>query len=174
MFDIRLCLNYMHIIFISASCKGLHVSSVGPPHIRGSKLKPLRITGFKSSDQNDDSETRANELKVRKTSVRLEENGAVKSESLKAHDVSLSCASDASESHAASSGIHKLFKSWLTILLTPSLNQGVEEISGELPPGALREAAQGIKRTEKGQALKAVWSNIQALDATIKFPLLIL
>ncbi|KAJ1398254.1 hypothetical protein SESBI_31250, partial [Sesbania bispinosa] len=146
----------------------------GPPRICGSKLKPLRIAGFKGIAQNDDSVTRANGLKVPKTSIRLEENGEVKSESPKAHNVPIPFASEANESVTVSSGIHKLLKKWLTMLRTPPSNQGVEEILGEPPPGVLPETPQGMQRTEKDRILKGAWSNFLALDATIKIPLLIL
>ncbi|CAL5198243.1 unnamed protein product [Lathyrus oleraceus] len=144
--------------------------SVGPPHICGSKLKPLTITGFKGNDRNDDSEARAEELKARKTSVRVEEKGEVKSESPNTRNVPLT---GANESLAASSGIHKLFKKWLTILHSPPSNQGVEETLGEPPPEVLSKTSQGMQRTEKSQMLKVVWSTFQSLDATIKIPLLI-
>ncbi|RHN63494.1 hypothetical protein MtrunA17_Chr4g0058851 [Medicago truncatula] len=147
--------------------------SVGPPHICGSKFTPLTITAFKGSDQNDDSIRRDNGLKVRKTSVRVEEKGGVKSKSPKTRNVPLPSASDADESLAASSGVHKLFKKWLTILCSPPSNQRVEEILGEPPPGGLPETSQGMQRIEKSQTLKVVWSTFQALDATIKIPLLI-
>lgn len=134
----------------------------------------MTITGFKGSDQNDVSATRANELKVCKTSVRVEQKWEVKSESPKPHNVPLSCASDANESLAAASGIYKLFKKWLTILRSPPSNQGVEEILGEPPPGDLPETSQGMQQTVKYRTLKVAWSTFQALDATIKIPLLIL
>ncbi|XP_057420484.1 uncharacterized protein LOC130714593 [Lotus japonicus] len=146
--------------------------SVGPSHTYGSKFKPLRIAAFKGSAQNDNSVNRANGLKVPKSSVRLEENGEIKSESPKA-DVQLSCASEANESLAASSGINKLFKKWLTMLRTPPSNQGVEDILGEPPPEVLPETPQGMQRTEKDQILKVAWSKILALDATLKIPFLI-
>ncbi|XP_027332038.1 uncharacterized protein LOC113847254 [Abrus precatorius] len=148
--------------------------SVGPPHICGPKLKPLRISGFKGSAKDDDSVTRANGLKIPKTSVKLEESGEIKSESPKANSVRLSCASEANENLAASPGIHKLFKKWLTILRTPPSNQGVEEILGKPPTGGVSpETLQGMQKTVKGQSLKVAWSHLLALDATIKIPFLI-
>ncbi|XP_061366827.1 uncharacterized protein LOC133309970 [Gastrolobium bilobum] len=147
--------------------------SVGPPCICGSKVKPLWIAGFKGNAQNDDSVTGANGLKVPRTSVRLEESGKIKSESSMAHNVPLSYASEANESHATSHGIHKLFKKWLTLLCTPPSNHGVQEISGEPPPRVLPETLQGIQRTDKGRTLKVAWSQFLALDATIKIPFLI-
>ncbi|MCH93958.1 hypothetical protein A2U01_0014912, partial [Trifolium medium] len=147
---------------------------VWPPHICGSKFRPLTITGFKGRDRNDDSVTRSNEVKIRKTSVKVEEKREVKSESPKTHNVPLSGASDANESLEESSVIHKLFKKWVTILCSPSSNQGVEESLGEPPPEVLSKTSQGMQQTEKNQTLKVVWSTFQSLDATIKIPLLIL
>ncbi|TKY55224.1 hypothetical protein E2542_SST19638 [Spatholobus suberectus] len=149
--------------------------SVGPPHICGSKLKTLKISGFKGSAKNDDSVTSANGLKVPnpKTSVRLDESGDVKLKSPKSNNVPLSCASEANENLAVSPGIHKLFKKWLTMLRTPPSNQGVEEILGEPPPGVSQESLQGTQRTVKGQSLKVAGSHFVALDATIKIPFLI-
>jgi len=154
--------------------KGFIVSSVGPHHSCGSKFRPLTITGFKGSNQNNDSVTKDNELKVRKTSVRVEEKGGVKSKSPKTHNVPRSTASDANESLAATSGIHKLLNKWLTILCSPSSNQRVEEILGEPPPEVLSKTSQGMQQDEKNKTLKVVWSTFWDLDATIKIPLLIL
>lgn len=157
--------------FISASYKGFIVSSVGPPHICGSKLKPLTITGFKGNERNGDSEAKGKESKVCKTSVRVDEKWEVKSESPKTRNVPLN---GANESLAASSGIQKLFKKWLTMLHSPTSNQGVEETLGEPPPENLSKTSQGMQQTENSQMLKVVWSTFQSLDATIKIPLLIL
>ncbi|KAJ1418308.1 hypothetical protein SESBI_16057 [Sesbania bispinosa] len=140
--------------------------SVGPPCFCVSKLKPLRISGFKGSTRNDDSGTRANRWKVPKTSVRLEESG-------EAHDVPLSYASEANDSLATSSAIHRLFKKWLTMLRTQPSSQEMEEIFGEPTPGFLPETLQGTHSKERGEVLKVAWSHFLALDATIKIPLLI-
>ncbi|KAK7265667.1 hypothetical protein RJT34_33290 [Clitoria ternatea] len=147
--------------------------SVGRPRICGSKLKPLRISGFKGGAKNDDSATRANGLKVQRTSVRLKESGEIKSESTNAHNVPLSCDSEGNEDLAASLGIHKLLKKWLTMLHMPPSNQGVERTLGELPPQVLPETQKGMQRSVKGQTLKVAWSCFLALDATIKIPFLI-
>ncbi|KAK7330509.1 hypothetical protein VNO77_24704 [Canavalia gladiata] len=148
--------------------------SVGPPHICGSKLKPLRISCFKGSAEKDDLVTRANGLKVPKTSVKLEESGEVKSESPKAHNVPLSHASEADKNCVASPGIPKHYKRPLTILHTPPSDHGAEEILGEPPPGGVSpETLQGTQRTVKGQILKVAWSHFLSLDATIKIPFLI-
>ena len=134
----------------------------------------MRIAGFKGTAQNDDSVTRANGLKVPKSSVRLEESGEVKSESPNAHNVPLSYASEANERLATSPGIHKLFKKWLTMLRTQPSSQEGEGILGEPQPGVLPETLQGTQWNEKVEPLKVAWSYFLALDATIKIPFLIL
>ncbi|CAJ1943822.1 unnamed protein product [Sphenostylis stenocarpa] len=169
---LKQCLSKRHLI---GRADWHYILSVGPSHICRSKLKPLKISGFKGGAKNDDSVTSANGLKVpnHKNSVRLDESVEFKSESPKANHVPLSCASEANENLAVSPGIHKLLKKWLTMLRTPPPNQGEEEILGEPPPEVLPESLQGTQKTVKAQSLKAVWSHFLALDATIKIPFLI-
>ncbi|KAL2340928.1 hypothetical protein Fmac_008868 [Flemingia macrophylla] len=140
--------------------------SVGPPYFCVSKVKPLRISGFKGSTQNDDSRIRANRLKAPKTSVRLGESG-------EAHNVPLSYASESNDSLATSSTIHKLFHKWLTMLRTQPSTQEVEEVFEEPGSGILPKSLQGTQIKERGEILKVAWSHFLALDATIKIPLLI-
>ncbi|XP_058733626.1 uncharacterized protein LOC131605264 [Vicia villosa] len=172
---LKQCFTKLHFIgradWHHRMLKQTNCLSVGPPQICGSKLKPLTITSFKGNERNGDSEARAKELKVRKTSVRVEEKGEVKSESPKTRNVPLN---GANESLAASSGIQKLFKKWLTMLHSPPSNQEVDETLGEPPPEVLSKTSQGMQRSEKSQMLKVVWSAFQSLDASIKIPLLIL
>ncbi|KAI4343731.1 hypothetical protein L6164_011045 [Bauhinia variegata] len=138
-----------------------------------SNLKPLRISAFKGSAQNDESGSRTNGLKVSKNSVRLDESGEAISETPKVHNVPLSYASEANESLATSPAIYKLFKKWLTMLRTQPSNDVEEEIFGELPPGVISKTPQGDENKEKFGILKVVWSHFLSLDATIKIPLLI-
>ncbi|XP_057720432.1 uncharacterized protein LOC130932204 isoform X1 [Arachis stenosperma] len=147
--------------------------SVGPPCISGFKVKPMRIAGFKGTAQNDDSVTKANGLKVPKTSVRLEESGEFKSESPNGRSVPVSFAAEADESLAPSPVIHKLFKKWLTMLRTQPSNQEGEKILGEPPPEVLPKTLEGAERNEKVEILKVAWSHFVSLDATIKIPLII-
>ncbi|KAF7806063.1 uncharacterized protein G2W53_038224 [Senna tora] len=149
--------------------------SVGPPCISGSTHKPLRISAFKGSAQNDESVTRANGLKVPKTSVRLDDSGEAKSEPPKVHNVPLSYASEANETESLSLSpvIHKLFKKWLTMLRTKPSTQEAEEVLGEPPPGVSQETLQGTRSKKSGDILKVAWAHLLALDATIKIPLLI-
>lgn len=134
----------------------------------------MRISAFKGNAQNDESVTRANGLKVPKTSVRLEESSESKSESPKVHNIPLSYASEANESLATSPAIHKLFKKWLAMLQTRPSTHEAEEILGEPPPGISQETLQGSQSKKRVEVLKVAWSHFLALDATIKIPLLIL
>lgn len=136
----------------------------------------MKISGFKGSAKGDDSVTSGNGSKVPnpKTTVRLDKRGEIKSESPNANNVPLSCASEANENLAVSSGIHKLLQKWLTMLQTLPPNQGEQEILGEPPPDVLPNSLQGTQKTIKGQSLKAAWSYFLAQDATIKVPFLIL
>ncbi|XP_004501900.2 uncharacterized protein [Cicer arietinum] len=140
--------------------------SVGPPCFCVSKIKPLRISGFKGRTQNDDSGTRANWLKAPKTSVGLEESGET-------HNVPLSYASEAGDSFATSSAFHGLFKTWLRMLRTQPPCQEVEGIFGRPSNTVLPETLQRTYSKERGEVLKVAWSHFLALDATIKIPLLI-
>lgn len=152
----------------SASHKGFIVSSVGPPCFCVSKLKPLRISGFKGSTLNDDSGNRANRFKAPKTSVRLGESG-------EAHNVPLSYASETNDSlETSSSGIHRLFNKWLTMLRTQPSSQEPEEIFEEPASGISPKTLQGTQIKGRSEVLKVAWSHFLALDAAIKIPLLIL
>ncbi|RDX60932.1 hypothetical protein CR513_60887 [Mucuna pruriens] len=146
--------------------KRLKLKHVGPPCFCVSKFKPLRISSFKGSPQNDDSGIRANRLKAPKTSVRL-------GESEEAHNVPLSYASETNDSLATSSAIHRLFNKWLTMLRTQPTGQEVEEIFEKPASGVLPKTLQGTQIKERGEVLKVAWSHFLALDATIKIPLLI-
>lgn len=158
----------MHMTCSPASHNRFIVSSVGPPFFCVAKLKPLRISGFKGSTQNDDSGIRANQLKAPKTSVRLGESG-------EANNVPLSYASETNDSIATSSAIHRLFNKWLTMLRTQPSSQEVEKFFEEpTSAGILPKTQQGTQIKESRAVLKVAWSHFLALDATIKIPLLVL
>ncbi|CAL5203310.1 unnamed protein product [Lathyrus oleraceus] len=140
--------------------------SVGPPCFCVSKIKPLRISGFKGISHNDDSRTRASWLKAPKTSVGLEESGET-------HNVPFSYASEAGDSLAASSASHGLFNKWLKMLRTQSSCQEVEGIFGRLFPTDSPETLQRTHSKERSEVFKVAWSHFLALDAAIKIPLLI-
>ncbi|KAK2442907.1 hypothetical protein P8452_21322 [Trifolium repens] len=140
--------------------------SVGPPCFCVSKIKPLRISGFKGIAHNDDSRTRAKWLKAPKTSVGLEDSGET-------HNVPFSYASEAGDNLASSSAFHGLFKKWLKMLRTQSSCQEVEGFFGRLTPTVSPEILQRTHIKETSEVLKVAWSHFLAVDATIKIPLLI-
>lgn len=148
--------------------------------VHGSKVKPLKISAFKGSAQNDDSGGRANGSKVSKNSVKLsyapEESEETIMESPKVHSIPVSYAPEANKGITGSPAIHKLFKKWLNMLRTQSPNQVVDEILGEgLPPKEeLPQTQNTTQNMERGQTLKVVWARFLGLDATIKIPLLML
>ncbi|KAG2678836.1 hypothetical protein I3760_11G022500 [Carya illinoinensis] len=148
--------------------------SVGAPCNPG-KLKPLRISAFKGSAQNEESAGRANGSKVPKNSVKLKESGDT-ADSPKANDIPLSYTSEAKEGIASSPAIHNLFIKFLTLLRTQSPRQVVNGVLGEEPP--LREISEtetqhGTENKERGEILRATWCFFLGLDATVKIPLLI-
>ncbi|KAG5032019.1 hypothetical protein JHK82_015614 [Glycine max] len=156
-----------HCLVKRNACLRFIVSSVGPPFFCVAKLKPLRISGFKGSTQNDDSGIRANQLKAPKTSVRLGESG-------EANNVPLSYASETNDSIETSSAIHRLFNKWLTMLRTQPSSQEVEKIFEEpASEGILPKTQQETQIKERRAILKVAWSHFLALDATIKIPLLV-
>ncbi|CAK8566753.1 unnamed protein product [Lathyrus sativus] len=140
--------------------------SVGPPCFCVSKIKPLRISGFKGISHNDDLRTRASWLKAPKTSVGLEESGETQ-------NVPFSYAAEAGDSLATSSAFHGLFNKWLKMLRTQSSCQEVEGIFGRLFPTDLPETLQMTHSKERSEVFKVAWSHFLALDAAIKIPLLI-
>ncbi|PNX97394.1 hypothetical protein L195_g020623 [Trifolium pratense] len=137
-----------------------------PPCFCVSKIKPLRISGFKGIAHNDDSRTRASWLKAPKTSVGLEDSGET-------HNVSFSYASEAGNNLETSSAFHGLFKKWLKMLRTQSSCQEVEGFFGKLTPTVSPEILPMSRGKETSEVLKVAWSYFLALDATIKIPLLI-
>ncbi|CAB4311162.1 unnamed protein product [Prunus armeniaca] len=121
--------------------------SVGASLMRGSKVKPLRVSAFKGSAQNDKSG---------------------------GNDMPLSYASEANESIASSPVIHKLFKKWLRMLRTQSSCEVVDGIlEEEPPPKEISETEHDTQNKERDGILRMVWSNFLGLNATIKIPLLI-
>ncbi|XP_054804511.1 uncharacterized protein LOC129307677 isoform X2 [Prosopis cineraria] len=152
--------------------------SVGPSYIFGAKIEPFRISAFKGSSHNYHKGSRPSGLKVPNAYVRLEESGEAKSEPPEAQNVPLSYASEANNDLAndnlpTSTAIHKLFKKWLTLLLTQPSSEEVKEVLGESTQGALPETLDGTQVKERGEVLKVAWTHFLALDETIKIPLLV-
>ncbi|BBH03794.1 embryo defective 2759 [Prunus dulcis] len=106
----------------------------GASLMRGSKVKPFRVSAFKGSAQNDKSGGRTSGSKLPKNSVKLKENEDTLTGSPQENDMPLSYASEANESIATSPVIHKLFKKWLRMLRTQSSCEVVDGILEEEPP----------------------------------------
>lgn len=82
------------------------------------------------------------------------------------------------ETTAGSQAIQQLFKSWLTLLRTPSSSS-----QSQLPNETLEETSENeivetddkkIQTSGRGVILKTVWRSFLGLDATIKIPAMIL
>lgn len=138
------------------------------------KPKPLRISAFKGSAQNNESGGRTSGPKVPNNSVKLKESGDAVVESSKTNDIPLSYTSEANESMVSSPAIHQLFKKWLTMLRTQSASQIGDGVFGKEPPlRKMPEIQHSPKIKERGEILKAAWCYFLDLDATVKIPLLI-
>ncbi|KAI9173855.1 hypothetical protein LWI28_007627 [Acer negundo] len=126
--------------------------SVGSPNVCGVRVKPVKISAFKGSAQNNESGGRASGSKISKNSVKL---------SYIPKD--------------RSPAIHQLFKKWLTMLRTQSPSQVVTEDLGEelTAREEVPETHIEIPKKGRGDVLKAFWCHFWDLDATIKIPLMI-
>ncbi|KAL5813839.1 hypothetical protein ACOSQ3_024611 [Xanthoceras sorbifolium] len=151
---------------------------VGAPHVCGVKVKPVKISAFKGSAQNDESGGGASGSKISKNSVKLsyipKESEETITESSKSHNDPPQYTSKTNETIAGSPAIHKLFKKWLTMLRTQSPSQVVsEDLVEELPAREMPETHIEIQNKGRVDVLRAVWCQFWDLEATIKIPLLI-
>uniref|UniRef100_A0A7N0ZV50 Alcohol dehydrogenase-like C-terminal domain-containing protein n=1 Tax=Kalanchoe fedtschenkoi TaxID=63787 RepID=A0A7N0ZV50_KALFE len=147
------------------------------------KRKTSKISAFKGNAQNDESEVRAGSSKSASHSVKLsylqQNNEETCAKSLNVHNVPLSYASEGKESVLWLPAVHKLFKKWLTVLVSQSPNRTTEGfLEGEQPETKKPETEKTeihIVEQEKGrgQVLKACWGYFLGLDTTIKLPLVI-
>ena len=144
------------------------------------RVKPVKISAFKGSAQNNESGGRANGSKISKNSVKLsyipKESEETLTESSKSHNDPLQYTSKTNETIAGSPAIHRLFKKWLTMLQTQSPSQVVcQELGEELQAREeVPETHIEIQKKGRGDVLKAFWCHFWDLDATIKIPLLML
>lgn len=149
--------------------------SVGASPICGPKLKPLRVSAFKGSAQNDKSGGRKSGSKLPKNSVKIKENEDTTVGPPQANDIPLSYASEANESITSSPAIHNLFKKWLRMLRTQSSGEVVDGILAEdPPPKEISETEHKTQNEDRDGILRIIWCNFLSLNATIKIPLLIL
>ncbi|KAK1564355.1 hypothetical protein Q3G72_001402 [Acer saccharum] len=145
----------VHVVGKKERCLSLKRNfclSVGSPNVFGVRVKPVKISAFKGSAQNNESGGRASGSKISKNSIKL---SYIPKE--------------------RSPAIHQLFKKWLTMLRTQSPSQVVREDLGEKLPAReeVPETHIEIQKKGRGDVLKAFWCHFWDLDATIKIPLLI-
>ncbi|CAH1418939.1 unnamed protein product [Lactuca virosa] len=147
-----------------------------------SKRKPLKISSFKGNVQNDESGARENGSKSTKNPVKLsylpQDRKETLAESPKVKNNHATPTSNMQqETTAGSQAIQQLFKSWLTLLRTPSSSS-----QSQLPNETLEETSENeivetddkkIQTSGRGVILKTVWRNLLGLDATIKIPAMI-
>lgn len=147
--------------------------------ILSTKEKPLKVSAFKGSAQNDESEGRANGSKLSKSSVRLsyvqEEREKSIEETPVVQKVPFSNTSEErEETLAGSPAIENLFKKWLVMLRTQTPNHATDNIFKESPGQIEISGCQSQTLQQRANVLlKAVLGYFAGLGAAIKIPLMI-
>ncbi|KAF3548887.1 hypothetical protein DY000_02005991 [Brassica cretica] len=180
-------LESSHVLFPWSSptwTKGLvttvHFAGRKEKHLR-LKAKSLRVTSFKGGFQISESggrergkkATNNNSVKLSYRSDDVENN--VDSSS-KSQNTSVSYTSETEDSITGQPAIQKLFKKWLSLLLTQSPIQVIDEaLEGEHVPHTKKlETETEIRKTESLQSTNnTFWSWFWSLDTAIKIPLLL-
>lgn len=143
------------------------------------KAKLLKISCFKGISENEDSSGRAVGSKSLQNSVKLSYVSQNSEETLtelpEGQKCSVSSNSAVGDTSEGSQAIQNLFKTWLTLLRTPSPNKAVDKALEKPLTEKVPETQNGMdKKTERGGILRAVWCSFLGLDATITTPLVIL
>ncbi|CAN6983476.1 unnamed protein product [Brassica oleracea var. botrytis] len=180
-------LESSHVLFPWSSptwTKGLvttvHFAGRKEKHLR-LKAKSLRVTSFNGGIQISESggsergkkATNNNSAKLSYRSDDVENN--VDSSS-KSQNTSVSYTSETEDSVTGQPAIQKLFKKWLSLLLTQSPIQVIDEaLEGEHVPHTKKlETETEIRKTESLQSTNnTFWSWFWSLDTAIKIPLLL-
>ncbi|XP_055825805.1 uncharacterized protein LOC129894241 [Solanum dulcamara] len=158
--------------FISLKCKSC--LRIGAPLVLKPKGKSLKISAFKSNSQNESGGS-VGGSKSLKSSVKLSyvphesEETSVESPRAKNVPISYSVEADETTNYFA---IQNIFKSWLTLLRTPSPNQVSNETVEEPYTTETSETQKMVQEKERIHVLKAVCCFFLSLDATIKIPVL--
>ncbi|XP_009763845.1 uncharacterized protein [Nicotiana sylvestris] len=157
--------------FISLKCKSC--LRIGAPFVLKPNGKSLKISAFKNSQ--NESGGRVGGSKSLKNSVKLsyvpQENEEASVESPRAQNVPISYSAEADET-TSYFAIQNIFKSWLTLLRTPSPNQVMDETVEEPYTTETPERQKLVQEKERGQVRNVVWRYFLSLDATIKIPVL--
>ncbi|XP_071693350.1 uncharacterized protein [Rutidosis leptorrhynchoides] len=147
-----------------------------------SKRTSLKISSFKGNVQNDESGGREKGSKSTKNPVRLsyvpQDHKETSAESSKVKNSHATPTSNMDETTAGSQAIQYLFKSWLTLLRTPSSqsqipNETLEEEEEETSTNTTLETNSKIQNSGRSVILKAFWRGFLGLDPAIKIPAMI-
>lgn len=176
--DLKYLICCIHIsTYLTIEIPVTFLCRVGFPHFCFPKVKSLRVSSFRGSAQNDGSGGRSGN--VSQSSVKLpygpKEREDTIADSSKGCDVPISHAPGTNGNVAGSAAICELFRKWLTMLTTHSPDQLVDEILGEGPPPRGISGTKNETQMEKRSSiLKTLCCHFWTLDATLKFPLMIL
>ncbi|KAK9080512.1 hypothetical protein SSX86_000270 [Deinandra increscens subsp. villosa] len=146
-----------------------------------SKRKSLKISSFKGNVQNDESGGREKGSKSTKNDVKLSYVPKDRSETIadspkmKNNHATSIPTSNMDETTAGSQAIQQLFKSWLTLLRTPSSQSEIPDETLEEGPSSNEMVETGckIQNSRRSMLLKAVWASFMGLDPAIKIPAMI-
>ncbi|KAI3686435.1 hypothetical protein L1987_80111 [Smallanthus sonchifolius] len=147
-----------------------------------SKRKSLKISSFKGNVQNDESGSREKGSKSTKNAVKLSyvpkdrnETFAESSKLKNNHATPTHISNSNMDETTAGSQAIQLFKSWLTLLHTPSPQSQIPDGTLEEGPSSNEMVETDCKIQNSGRSviLKAVWASFTGLDPAIKIPAMI-
>nr|XP_043606987.1 uncharacterized protein LOC122578979 [Erigeron canadensis] len=145
-----------------------------------SRRKSLKISSFKGNVQNDDTGGSKNGSKSTRNSVKLsyvpqDRKEALAESSKVKNSHATPTSSNMDETTAGSLAIQHLFKSWLTLLRTPSSQCQIPNETLEEGPctSEIVETNHKIQNSGRSMLLKAVWRGFLSLDPAIKIPAMI-
>lgn len=141
------------------------------------KRRSLQISSFKGNVQNDESGGNKKGSKSTKNPVKLSyvphDRKETFAETPKVKNNHATPISSVDETSAGSQAIQYLFRSWLTLLRTPSPSQIPDETLEEPCSNEMVETDHKIQHSGRNVILKAVWRSFSGLDAAIKIPAMI-
>lgn len=161
----------------SLKCRAL--SSGGDPTVPKQSVNVFKVSAFRSSSQNDpgsSSRSKSTKKSVKQLSYVpqwSDETSVV--DSLKAHNLPISYPSESVEATTDDTmAIRKLLKHCLSMLRAPSSSQAIgETLEGQSSSIENVETQNLVQQKERGNVIRAFWSFIMGLDATIKITFLI-
>ncbi|XP_009150435.1 uncharacterized protein LOC103873787 [Brassica rapa] len=140
------------------------------------KAKSFRVTSFKGESGGSERGKKATNNNSVKLSYRSDDVENNVDSSSKSQNTSVSYTSETEDSITGQPAIQKLFKKWLSLLLTQSPIQVIDEaLEGEHVPHTKKlETETEIRKTESLESTNnTFWTWFWSLDAAIKIPLLL-